>query len=106
MIDANGIYQDTVNYDRLFISEEQSDFDRNLCSDERRLHWPYIMVKEKLIKMKTRKSYNTKYSGKICNALNPTFQRILHYLLFGGGIGDIHDSGHNMNKKVLFNPIQ
>ena len=25
-----GIYQDTVNYDRLFIAEEQSDFDRNL----------------------------------------------------------------------------
>ena len=24
-----GIYQDTVNYDRLFIAEEQSDFDRN-----------------------------------------------------------------------------
>ena len=28
--DANGIYQDTVNYDRLFVSEEQSTFDRNL----------------------------------------------------------------------------
>ena len=51
----------------------KSDFDRNLCSDERRLHWHDIMVKEKLIKMKTRKSYNTKYSGKVCNALNPTF---------------------------------
>ena len=28
--DENGIFQDTVNYDRLFIAEEQSDFDRNL----------------------------------------------------------------------------
>ncbi len=28
--DANGIYQDTINYDRLFIGAEQSDFDRNL----------------------------------------------------------------------------
>ncbi len=30
VFDANGIYQDTVNYDRLFIDEEQSEFDRNL----------------------------------------------------------------------------
>jgi outer membrane receptor protein involved in Fe transport len=30
VFDANGVYQDTVNYDRLFIAEEQSDFDRNL----------------------------------------------------------------------------
>tara|TARA_B100001142_G_C14349217_1_gene661422 strand:+ start:1502 stop:5248 length:3747 start_codon:yes stop_codon:yes gene_type:complete len=28
--DANLIYQDTVKYDRLFIADEQSDFDRNL----------------------------------------------------------------------------
>ena len=30
VFDANGIYQDTVNYDRLFIDEEQSHFDFNL----------------------------------------------------------------------------
>ncbi|MEC9209351.1 MAG: carboxypeptidase regulatory-like domain-containing protein [Bacteroidota bacterium] len=30
VFDVNGIYQDTINYDRLFIAEEQSDFDRNL----------------------------------------------------------------------------
>jgi outer membrane receptor protein involved in Fe transport len=30
VFDANGIYQDTINYDRLFIADEQSDFDRNL----------------------------------------------------------------------------
>jgi outer membrane receptor protein involved in Fe transport len=29
VVDANGIWQDTVNYDRLFIATEQSDFDRN-----------------------------------------------------------------------------
>ena len=29
LFDANGVYQDTVNYDRLFIASEQSDFDRN-----------------------------------------------------------------------------
>jgi hypothetical protein len=28
VFDANGIYQDTINYDRLFIASEQSDFDR------------------------------------------------------------------------------
>ena len=26
VFDANGIYQDTVNYDRLFVADEQSDF--------------------------------------------------------------------------------
>ena len=30
LFDENGIYQDTVNYDRLFIKDEQSDFDFNL----------------------------------------------------------------------------
>jgi len=30
VFDANGIFQDTINYDRLLILEEQSDFDRNL----------------------------------------------------------------------------
>ena len=30
VFDANGVYQDTVNYDRLFVAEEQSTFDRNL----------------------------------------------------------------------------
>jgi outer membrane receptor protein involved in Fe transport len=30
VFDVNGIYQDTVNYDRLFIEEEQSDFDFEL----------------------------------------------------------------------------
>ena len=30
VFDANLIYQDTINYDRLFIASEQSDFDRNL----------------------------------------------------------------------------
>jgi len=29
VFDANGIYQDTVNYDRLFIASEQSTFDAN-----------------------------------------------------------------------------
>lgn len=29
VFDENGIYQDTVNYDRLFIAEEQSEFDKN-----------------------------------------------------------------------------
>ena len=33
VFDANGIYQDTVNYDRLFIAEEQSDFDKNFRSE-------------------------------------------------------------------------
>ena len=30
VFDANGTFQDTVNYDRLFVAAEQSDFDRNL----------------------------------------------------------------------------
>jgi len=30
VFDANGTFQDTINYDRLFVAEEQSDFDRNL----------------------------------------------------------------------------
>jgi len=30
IIDVNGVYQDTVYYDRLFVSEEQSFFDRSL----------------------------------------------------------------------------
>ena len=30
VFDANGVYQDTINYDRLFVAEEQSTFDRNL----------------------------------------------------------------------------
>ena len=30
VFDANGIFQDTINYDRLFVADEQSDFDRNL----------------------------------------------------------------------------
>ena len=30
VFDANGVYQDTINYDRLFVAEEQSVFDRNL----------------------------------------------------------------------------
>ncbi len=30
VLDANGIYQDTINYDRLYIIEEQSNFDRKL----------------------------------------------------------------------------
>ena len=30
VFDANGVYQDTVNYDRLYVAEEQSTFDRNL----------------------------------------------------------------------------
>lgn len=29
LIDENGIYKDTVNYDRLYVGEEQSAFDRN-----------------------------------------------------------------------------
>ena len=29
MFDENGIYQGTVNYDRLYVGEEQSEFDRN-----------------------------------------------------------------------------
>jgi len=29
LFDENGIYQDTVDYDRLFIAEEQSEFDKN-----------------------------------------------------------------------------
>ena len=33
VFDENGIYQDTVNYDRLFIAEEQSDFDKNFRSE-------------------------------------------------------------------------
>ena len=28
--DNNGVYQDTVNYDRLYVAEEQSWFDRSL----------------------------------------------------------------------------
>ena len=28
VFDANGIYQDTVNYDRLFVADEQSEFDK------------------------------------------------------------------------------
>ena len=30
VFDANGTFQDTINYDRLFVADEQSDFDRNL----------------------------------------------------------------------------
>ena len=30
VFDANGIFQDTINYDRLYIPEEQSTFDKNL----------------------------------------------------------------------------
>ena len=30
LFDADGTYQDTINYDRLFVLTEQSDFDRNL----------------------------------------------------------------------------
>ena len=30
VFDINGVYQDTINYDRLFVAEEQSTFDRNL----------------------------------------------------------------------------
>jgi hypothetical protein len=33
VFDANGIYQDTINYDRLFVGSEQSDFDRNLRNE-------------------------------------------------------------------------
>ena len=33
VFDANGIYQDTINYDRLFISSEQSTFDANFRAD-------------------------------------------------------------------------
>jgi len=34
VFDANGIYQDTVNYDRLFIGSEQSTFDANFRSSQ------------------------------------------------------------------------
>ena len=34
VFDANGIYQDTVNYDRLFIASEQSTFDANFRSSQ------------------------------------------------------------------------
>ncbi|OUV70009.1 MAG: hypothetical protein CBC83_09390 [Flavobacteriales bacterium TMED123] len=30
VFDENGIYKDTVNYDRLYVAEEQAEFDRNL----------------------------------------------------------------------------
>jgi len=33
VFDVNGIYQDTVNYDRLFIAEEQSTFDKNFRAE-------------------------------------------------------------------------
>ena len=33
VFDANGIYQDTINYDRLFIASEQSTFDANFRAD-------------------------------------------------------------------------
>ena len=33
VFDANGIYQDTINYDRLFITSEQSTFDANFRAD-------------------------------------------------------------------------
>lgn len=44
VFDENGIYQDTVNYDRLFIAEEQSEFDKNFRKEHNIGQLEYIDI--------------------------------------------------------------
>jgi hypothetical protein len=44
VFDENGIYQDTVNYDRLFIASEQSTFDENFRKDNQIGQLEYIDI--------------------------------------------------------------
>jgi outer membrane receptor protein involved in Fe transport len=44
VFDANGIYQDTVNYDRLFVADEQSEFDKNFRASQNIGQLEYIDI--------------------------------------------------------------
>jgi outer membrane receptor protein involved in Fe transport len=44
VFDENGIYQDTINYDRLFIASEQSTFDENFREDNQIGQLEYIDI--------------------------------------------------------------
>jgi hypothetical protein len=44
VFDENGIYQDTINYDRLFIASEQSTFDENFRKDNQIGQLEYIDI--------------------------------------------------------------
>jgi outer membrane receptor protein involved in Fe transport len=44
LFDANGIYQDTVNYDRLFVADEQSEFDKNFRASQNIGQLEYIDI--------------------------------------------------------------
>ena len=44
VFDANGIYQDTINYDRLFVADEQSEFDKNFRASQNIGQLEYIDI--------------------------------------------------------------